>query len=269
MEKFAKFFKKTFYRRKLPCLHYVEVHLTDHCNLNCIACTHYSSIASPQFENIQKFNTNMKMLSKKLRFNRIRLLGGEPLLHPNVSDFIKITKKHFPKSHICVCTNAILLPSMSELFWQTCRDCNVTIDITDYPSEKQKEISYYAEIISKNKVAFGGAHNGNKRVVFHNPSGSSNKKISFQRCVIKYKNVILLKGNRIFNCPKTAYIGIYNKYFNKHVAQDKGINIYFNSSKSIKTYISKPTETCKYCSHNYKVIDWTTSKNKDDEWDLT
>jgi len=268
MKNIKRYFKKIFFRKKTPCLHYLEAHLVDHCNLNCNACTHYSSISPEKFVDINEFEKQMNVLSKKLRFNRIRLLGGEPLLHPQIADFIALTKRYFPNSFVSVCTNGILLPSMKDSFWEACRQYNVVIDISKYPVIEDNA-RLYEELIIKNKVQFGGFHDGSDRKLFHNQYGNSNERVSFENCAIKKKNIAILNDGKIFVCPKTAFISVYNRYFDQNVPQDKGKNIYFSSGNDIKKYLSKPVETCKYCSYMWKIVDWKYSEKTKDEWNAT
>ena len=263
-----KYLKKIFFKRKVPCLHYLEVHLVDHCNLNCNACTHFSSISPEKFANKNEFEKQVKTLSQKLRFNRIRLLGGEPLLHPDVVDFIEVTKKYFPKSFVSICTNGILLPSMKKVFWDTCRKYNVVIDISKYPVIEGKT-SFYENLLKENNINFGGFHDGSDRKLFHNQYGNSDEYVSFENCAIRKKNIAILKDGRIFVCPKTAFVDIYNKHFAQKVPQDKGINIYLSSGNDIKQYLSKPVETCRYCSYMWKIVDWKPSEKQMEEWNAT
>ena len=46
------------------------------------------------------------------------LLGGEPLLNPEINEYIKISRKYFPKTRISIITNATLLNDMDENFWK-------------------------------------------------------------------------------------------------------------------------------------------------------
>jgi len=65
-----------------PELRYVELHLTDHCNLNCKGCGHYCPLAPPQYADLQQYHSDMRRLRQLFRNVRtIRLMGGEPLLH--------------------------------------------------------------------------------------------------------------------------------------------------------------------------------------------
>ncbi len=253
--------------KRLPALPYIETHLVDHCNLNCVGCTHYSHMSKEYFVDINKYTKNIKQLSKILRFNRIRLLGGEPLLHPEVNKFMEVTRKYFPRSRLCLVTNGVLLPSMDESFWKTCRDNNIIINLSRYPANSKK-IKDYVNLIKKNNVRVGWIHPGEKMYVFHNPKGDSRPVLSFLSCSIRKFRVIILRDSNIYICPKTAYIDIYNEKFNTNVPKDEGKNIFKYRGKEILKYLKKPINTCKFCTYGGKMIPWQTSDSEKTEWDL-
>lgn len=252
-------------KKRLPCLPYIETHLADHCNLKCIGCTHYSPLADEHFTDVNVFENDMNMLSKKLRFERIRLLGGEPLLHPQINKFIEITRENFPKARIFICTNGILLPSMDEEFWETCRRNNILFDMSRY-TVNYSMVPKYAKLIRSKGLKVNWVHKGQKMWVFHNPLGNSNEKIAFERCAIKYYRVIILREGKIYICPKTAYLDIYNKFFKLNIPRDKGKSIYKCSAKEIVKYLDKPIKTCKYCTYFGKWVEWQNTEKTKEEW---
>jgi MoaA/NifB/PqqE/SkfB family radical SAM enzyme len=82
--------------RLKPVLPYVEMHVVDHCNLNCKGCSHFSPIADELFTDIGEFTRDLQQLRRLVsNIEVIRLMGGEPLLHPNITDFIRSTKFFF------------------------------------------------------------------------------------------------------------------------------------------------------------------------------
>ena len=83
----------------------LEYHLADHCNLNCAGCTHFSPIAKPHFASLERFEENLKKLKEwNFEIGQFNLLGGEPLLHSQVRDFIEVAHKYLT-CPICIKTN--------------------------------------------------------------------------------------------------------------------------------------------------------------------
>lgn len=56
----------------------------------------------------------MQILANCAQVHTIRLMGGEPLLHPHVIDFCTTTRKLFPTSEIVLVSNGILLPMLTD-----------------------------------------------------------------------------------------------------------------------------------------------------------
>lgn len=249
-------------KNRLPLLNFLEVHLVDHCNLNCKGCSHYSPLSPEHFMDINKFEKNFNILSKKLRIKNIRMMGGEPLLHPDISLFIASGRKAFPKAKLSIVTNGILLPEMPQSFWDSCRDNNLIIALSKYPAT-EKIFSGFIDLIENNAVKVGHIHDCKKMLLFHNQKGDSEKEISYKWCQTKYP---MLRNDNIFTCPKAAYIHLYNNYFGIKAKIDKGINIFPNSGKKIIEYIKKPKITCEFCTYGGKPVDWGFSSRTINEW---
>ncbi len=78
---------------------------------------------------------------------RIWLIGGEPLLHPDIVAFFCILQeKFFPDTHITLDTNGTLLLKQKEEFWQALRATGIELTLTKYPIDVD-----YALIDEKNE----------------------------------------------------------------------------------------------------------------------
>ncbi|MDR1148173.1 MAG: 4Fe-4S cluster-binding domain-containing protein [Spirochaetaceae bacterium] len=82
--------------KKLKLLKF-GVGLADHCNLNCAGCGNYSPLAKERFYDIETFRNDCKRLSELTGGNiaSIGFAGGEPLLHPKITDFFDIARSFF------------------------------------------------------------------------------------------------------------------------------------------------------------------------------
>lgn len=86
----------------------LEIHIVDHCNLDCIGCSHESPLVPNWFESPNKLKRDLSLLWNWYQAPLIKLLGGEPLLHPKISEIISIVKM-MTQSRVRVVTNGILL----------------------------------------------------------------------------------------------------------------------------------------------------------------
>jgi hypothetical protein len=255
-----------FLTRKKEVIPYLEFHATEHCNLNCKGCGHFSCIAEPEFIDIKKHIKDMKRLSKLIKIRMIRILGGEPLLHPDINKLISETRKYFPLSNIYVVTNGILLKKMPKSFWNTLKKHSITIIITVYPPMESQTETFINLCKSNNiELIFGDRPLFFKRF---DVTGSQDKVNSFKNCDVKECHY--LENGKIAGCGVPFYIRHFNKEFNKNIClQDDTIDIYDSklTGAEITKLLNSPLEACKYCNIEATTqFDWDVSKRQLDEW---
>lgn len=139
-----------------PYLVHLESHVCDHCNLNCKACNNFAPfVTEPSFADTQQFETDMQRLSELFSgIGRLFLLGGEPLLAPELScEMIRLSRKYFPNTELRLLTNALLLPKMPDEFWNCVREQRVIIHISLYPPVKPK-ISEIEAVLKQQEATY-------------------------------------------------------------------------------------------------------------------
>jgi organic radical activating enzyme len=246
-------------------LQYLEFHITDHCNLKCKGCGHLSNIADEYFADASDFERDMVRLSKIFKnIDRIRLLGGEPLLHPDLNSFIKSARRSFPSAVLNIVTNGLLLEKADKSFWDTCRETNLTIDLTVYPPLRKK-VSHLVELAKKNNVKLNDSAISWTFFSHMNIYQNSEKNRAFKECR-KTFYCPFLKNGHIYICPKPVMVQIFNKKFNQSIGSDNGIDIYNNNGREILKYLDKPTDTCKSCEYTFTPFSWGKGNGTMDEW---
>lgn len=89
---------------------YLETNIIDSCNLNCKGCSHFASLfTDDDFYDAETFESDVKAISEKFDVIRFRLLGGEPFKKDNLLDYVRVAKKYFPKTHVHLVTNGLLI----------------------------------------------------------------------------------------------------------------------------------------------------------------
>ncbi len=109
-----------------------EINLTLHCNLTCRACSHMSPIAPKYFLDPERLAGDLAMLSKFYHAEHIRLLGGEPLLHPRILDIIDIVLNSGITDCVRIVTNGMLLWKQEDIFWEKVHQ----VYVTSYPGKE-------------------------------------------------------------------------------------------------------------------------------------
>lgn len=252
-----------------------SVHLVEHCNLNCKGCNNFSPLAEKKFANLESYENDIKRIAeltnKKLK--RINLIGGEPLLHPNLIEFLRVSREHLPNTRLIILTNGILLPTLGEDFWNACNKYNIAIEVTKYPIKV--DFDKIEEIAKRYDVEYGYFCNTGTVTKTSNSypidvNGKQDMVSSFKSCECA-NNCIFLKDGRLYTCAIASNIEHFNKHFGYNVplTEKDSIDIYkAKDEKQIMKFLAKPIPFCKYCNVKDRVygIDWTVSKKEIKEW---
>lgn len=240
---------------KTPYSIIIDCHIVDHCNLNCAGCNHFSPIAEKKFYSVELFEKNMRMLEKHLssyKYHDIHILGGEPLLHPEVDEFIKVANKI--NLNFTFITNGILL----------------TQDFVDRLGKIKLLITQYPIKINYDKKLFYS--NGVDKNLFQHYLLYSKKQDKIESCgFINYNQSCMSidENGDLHYCGRTCFIKHLNKKYgyNYEVIKDKD---YFNifehdfSARTILLNRQYPRPFCYYCREPDR-LPWHVFNGKN-EW---
>jgi len=249
-----------------------SVHIAEHCNLNCAGCEHFSPLAEKKFTNIDNYEKDCIRLSE-LSGGIIEFLGihgGEPLLNPQINDFLTISRKYFPVGQIAILTNGILLEKQPVSFWQICNEMRIDIIVTVYPIKinhsliKEKADNYGVNIIQ------WGKETNKWRKLKIDLKGSQNPVVSNYLCYAS-NTCFQLANGKIYKCWRIAYIEDFNRAFNQNlkVIQNDGYaDIYGEQSlKKIMVKLAESADFCRYCNmKEAECVEWQRSKKEISEW---
>ncbi|MDR0553492.1 MAG: radical SAM protein [Treponema sp.] len=265
----------------------IEVHVTEHCNLNCAGCSHFSCLAGEEYLEPEQFEKDFKRLAELTdRFFVIKILGGEPLLHPRITEFFEIARKYFPTTAVQLTTNGILLTKMPEEFWRSCRKNNIVVSISQYPIRlPKKEIKRIAGE-HKVRLVFNGSTDEHRMCKMPlDLTGSQDIAKSHRKCAISWGCCVTLREGRIYTCCVAAHIKFFNAYFKQNlvIGEKDYVDIYAiggnkscggaitsiqNGKDALIDFLEKPFPFCRYCktSDTKFAQRWGISKKEITEW---
>jgi hypothetical protein len=251
-----------------------QINIVDHCNLNCSGCTAFSPIAEEKYMDTNIFERDCARLSELTggEIELIDLLGGEPLLHPEIKRIMEISRKYFKTGDINVVTNGILLKKMPDDFWSACHENRINIIISGYPIKLDVEgLKHTAEKYNIQLVIRGSTDNIKiwNKVPF-DTNGTQNAVKNFRICY-GANFCINLEDGKLATCPIPFVIKHFNKYFNQKipVTENDCIDIFkVKNIDEIFEFLCKPAPICAYCNLQGIIygIDWAVSKKDIAEW---
>lgn len=266
--------RKRKFHTALSEISVLDVELAGHCNLNCRCCTHFSPIAEPEEISIPAMEKDFARLQKILggKVRRIHLLGGEPLLHGDICECMRVARRYFPNGKIIIVTNGLLLLKEPDAFWETARKERIGIEVTRYPirldykgmRKKAKETGV--------SFRFYGRSGYIQKTQYFLPldcEGKQQKEESYRNCFMA-RNCFTLRDGKLFPCSYAAFIDRFNQRFGKQIpitAADYG-DIYTESGEEILKKLGKAIPMCSYCdvSHRSYGNRWGTTRKEIGEW---
>lgn len=96
----------------------VEYPITEHCNLRCIHCDHASPLLPHRFIDPDQYHRDLEAIAPALHTQEFNVLGGEPLLHPELLELLSLTRTSGVTDSITVVTNGTLLHKAPAQMWK-------------------------------------------------------------------------------------------------------------------------------------------------------
>ncbi len=248
-------------------LTHLDMHILDYCNIRCKTCAHFSTLApkGAGFLGKERFRENLKQLQGKIPDIRdIAILGGEPLLHPELGEMLRIAREYFPYATIALVSNGVLLDKMKEDWIQALQDTNTVVGVSLYPPFFKK-IDEMIGFFCKNNLRYQimRVETFEKRL-FEKPwldGKETNKRCGHDMC---------LRDNRIGRCVMALFTDYFNAAYNEHLPLDVGIDIYGpETGLEIVKKLQDPTELCNYCcsrDHVYEKWEPMKGNGSPDDW---
>lgn len=254
----------------------VELNIVNHCNLDCRFCFHFSCVAPEYVVPLETLEKDLRCFSDVMRdsLGTLKVIGGEPLLHPNLEEILVLGRTHFPNATIWLVSNGVLLQKKPENFWLTCKENDIVIVVTKYPInldfEKMEELAQSHGVRFQFTNGIGTVKTMNKLPL--NLKGTCDPKVSFDHCHMG-KNCPMLLHGKLYLCPVAAKVYTFNEVFeqNIEITKEDYIDIYSNPTlEDITAFRSKPAPFCKYCNITEVVTElpWERTKGAMEDWTM-
>ena len=207
-------------RQKLEAAYYVHKHycdsehltlntldfvITERCSLRCRECSNLMQF----YEKPQNFSLSAlkqqitRLLSVYDEVYELRLLGGEPFVHPEMKEIIGFLNGENAIKRLCIYTNATILPG-DDIFAVMAKGGKTWFSVSDY-----HELSRNLAPMTDKLETFGIGYEL-KPVDYwtrcasfekHNRTPLENKRIFYECCA---KDLLTLLNGRLYPCPFIA-----------------------------------------------------------------
>ncbi len=242
-----------------PRLDYLETELTTRCNLHCRGCANFVQLAEKErpFYDLQNYIRDIERLKELFwGIEKIRLMGGEPLLVKNIADFAEQTRRVFPDTDLRIVTNGLLIPSLPRETLSRLKACGCSFDISNYrPTARRKH-----EILSVLRNAgipydFGFPMRYFLKNVSEKPSGD--QKSAFDNCMFTHCHM-LSEGGILTPCSFAFCIRRFNRHYGTDYPETDFVNLHKTKLDGweILEWMSNPHLFCGCCTSGMVPVRW-------------
>ena len=225
-----------------------EVTVAQHCNLSCRACCHLSPVLPKDYVEPDTLRSDLTTMAKFYHTRYVRLLGGEPLLHPNILSIIAVARESGISDKVEVWTNGLLLWKMTDEFWKAVDSVTVSV----YPGKEMtaKQVRMCHKMARRNGTSLNMAVSDEFRESYSEVGTNDMnlvKKI-YQTCRIT--NCHNIEKGFFYKCPQAIFLprGLDGKFRSTQV---DGIRIVDSPAfgEELRAYLesSYPLASCKHC----------------------
>lgn len=186
----------------------LDYHIIDACNLACEWCTHYSNFKQPKnARRLDESRAEWEPWAKIVRPQMFVVLGGEPTLHPELCDFVRMAREVWCDSKIRVITNGFYLerhPGLPDALGDG--DLVISLHHRYQDDERRIRSTVAPWIFAGMNVQFWSESGWRKGYQMTNGrptpfDGEMNQ--SYDCCIAK--NCKVLRDGQIWKCPQLAF----------------------------------------------------------------
>ncbi|MGH3872904.1 MAG: radical SAM protein [Pseudonocardiaceae bacterium] len=111
----------------------VEINSAWHCNINCAWCSHGSPALPRAFADEPVVGRDLRTLATWMTVDHVRVLGGEPLLHPRLPRLLQEIRSAQLSDRIRIVTNGLMLAQADAAVWDLVDEIHISV----YPNTRR------------------------------------------------------------------------------------------------------------------------------------
>lgn len=185
----------------------LEINAAWHCNISCEWCSHASPVSARKFADPQLVVDDLAGLARWMQVDHVRILGGEPLLHPQLVQLLEGTRSSGISGRIRVLTNGLALHTTPPRFWDLVDEVHVSV----YPSTAravERRVNELRESAAAAGTTLILKYFDRFRVAYREPEDdpSLTQRI-YQTCqVANLWRCLTVEQGRLYRCPQSTHV---------------------------------------------------------------
>ena len=186
-----------------------ELHVVEHCNLRCAHCCNMSPYLPPRTLSADEVRDLCARMAGHLHADVFKIMGGEPLLHPRITDVLHATRASGIGDVVRLFTNGLLLHKMDDAFWRALDH----LTVSSYASAPVPAV--HLELIERKAAEFDVVLNVKPVDRFSEVMHASRRnddvevQSTYDACWLRHR-CLVVRDRRFFKCTRAAYLADFH-----------------------------------------------------------
>jgi organic radical activating enzyme len=224
----------------------LEAHVVDHCNLTCAECCSLSPHLPHWLASPADLAADLAQAARLLAPRVFKLVGGEPLLHPELVELARIVRRSGIAPRISITTNGLLLDRMPDGLWDAIDA--LTISVYPRPALVPDAIAAIEARAARFAVELNWKHQA-EFVVMNRETPTADAAATakiFAECWIR-ERCHMVRGGRFYTCTRPPHFQAY--YRGALDFTTDGVELAGLDREALLAYLVRehPLEACAHC----------------------
>lgn len=224
----------------------VEINAVRHCNISCRFCSHGSPSMRPSLANPEEVERDLAALARWIDVEHVRVLGGEPLLHPQLPELLRAVRRSGLGERRRLLTNGLLLAEQPDELWAELEEVHVSV----YPNTAKHLMQARPAIMraaSRTGTALRFKHFDHFRIAFRDPADHPDlTQDIYETCLIGNRwRCLSVDSGTLHRCPQAML-----SPDPVAVAEDSLLIADIDSAEAVRGWLLRPEalRSCRSCA---------------------
>ena len=234
-----------------------ECDVSENCNYSCVGCSHWAPAHKVRYTMPDELARDLYHLSRVAHAQKFCVLGGEPLLHPDLAGILRAVRVSGIADMVELWTNGSLLLDAPDAIWKLCD----SITVNSYPGKLTAE---YEAALHARAQQLGVAFEIDHPTKFYYNARSTPREETrkyFAQCPYQ-DHCWAVHHGYLYRCPQSISLA----QFMLHIpSEEEGLKLENVSEDAVREFLTsmEPKKSCAVCARRDAWFDWREAKRKD------
>jgi len=188
----------------------VELHVVEHCNLRCAQCCNVSPYLPERAMSVAEVRATCERLREVVRPEVLKIMGGEPLLHPDVGGVLRAVRETGVAPRIRLFTNGLLLRTLDDEAFSALDELTVSSYASaplrpELVAETEERARRFDVVLNLKPVDTFST------VLSRTARREAEAQATYDACWLRHR-CLVVRGGVFYKCTRAAYHADYHAY---------------------------------------------------------